>query len=171
MTLGRALSVAAMAAAFALAAAQPAAAQSDRARQLRADRATAQHFAALMPKPAEAWKATQPKPDWRDDGAEARARYWTTDGQGRFTLVIETRSRGLMYKKDRLDDPRGAERRGYTVAKVGDRPALVRARPGKTEVRLWVDDRILVLAIGTASFEEIEAHLKTLDFAKLAAVK
>ncbi len=149
----------------------PAHALSDKAKQRRLDRATAQHLAALMPEAIKDWSATRPRISWRDGGAEARARYWTTQGNQRFTLVYETRTRGLHYKQKLLTTPDLAKRRGYEVRKINDQPALIRAFPGKTEVRIWLDDRILVLAIGTAKIETIEEHLKTIDFKKVGAVK
>jgi hypothetical protein len=154
-----------------LAAAGPAHAASDKVKQRRMDRATAQHLAALMPEAIEGWKGTRPKISWRDGGAEARARYWTTQGSERFTLVYETRTRGLHYKQDLLEKPDRAKRRGYAVRTINEQTALVRDFPGKSEVRIWLDNRILVLAIGTAKMETIEAHLKLIDFKKIGAVK
>ncbi|MEQ8699828.1 MAG: hypothetical protein RLT05_25120 [Bauldia litoralis] len=149
----------------------PAGAASDKVKQQRLDRASSQHFAALMPEAIKDWQATRPKVSWRDGGAEARARYWTTHGNERFTLVYETRTRGLNYKRDLLEKPDLAKRRGYEVRKINDQPALIRAIPGKTEVRIWLGGRILVFAIGSAKIETIEEHLKLIDFKKVGAVK
>ncbi len=151
--------------------AAPASAVSDKVKQQRLDRASAQNFAALMPEAIKDWQATRPKVSWRDAGAEARARYWTTHGNERFTLVYETRTRGLHYKQDLLEKPDLARQRGYEVRKINDQPALIRNIPGKTEVRIWLGGRILVLAIGSAKIETIEEHLKLIDFKKVGAVK
>jgi hypothetical protein len=147
------------------------AAPSNRIKRQRADRATAEHLAALMPEPIKDWKATRPSLSWRDGGAEARVHYWTTQGRERFTLVFETRTRGLFYKQDMLKNPELAKRRGYEVRTIADQPALVRNLPGKSEVRIWLDDRILVFAIGSAKVGTIEEQLKAIDFKKVGAVK
>lgn len=140
--------------------------------QKRADKATAQRLAELMPEALEEWNAGKPRIAWLNGGGSARALYWSKKpGGGSYTISMEARTAGINYKKNLLKDRRRAARRGYTFTKVADTVALVKKSLKKVEIRFWFKNRILVLAKGAVPLETLQEHLKTIDYEKLGGIK
>ena len=108
------------------------------------NRNAAYQIKALLPPAPDDWRAGRARTDWRSDGVSARRSYRPKSGAGRINLIIETRTRGLNYKKDLLGRAAKARDRGYTIKKIGENLALIRHTPFRGELRMWVDGRFLV---------------------------
>lgn len=132
--------------------------------------AAAQRLASLLPEARAGWKTTRPRTSWRRNRIEAMRRYRAQEGFESFTIRYETHSASLLYKRDLLRNKKAARRRGYKVAKFGKHLALVRDLGTKREIRIWPNRYVLVIAVGTAKLEEIESHLKLVNFEQVGQV-